>query len=161
MIISASVEVKTRKSNRRKMNKNAILFAVVLLGCLAVAQAKFDEENETKSSMSDAYQTGKNFFSSLSKRGRQNSDDASADAPVAPKKAGPFSHYTAKLVALGGGKPRLADQYRHHNYVPLPPVKVPVEFPSMHDGLTPEIAAEIYKPRNPLGYSSDEPGIRI
>lgn len=140
------------------MMKNAILFAVVLVGCLAVAQANFNEDPKTKSSMSEAFQNGKHFFSRFGARREQ---EKGVEAPAASKKPGPFSHYTAKLRSLGGGKPRLWEQYINHHYVPLTPTVVPVEHPPMPMGLTPEIAAEIYAPKPPLQFSTDEPHRRI
>lgn len=130
----------------------AILFVLVVCGLFAAQAAPINEASEVKTGMSDAFRRGMNRF---------GTDSEEINEPVVPSQAAGkpriFSHYTAKLSALGGGKPRINDQYRKHGYLPLAPSVLPNEHPVLPNGkLTPEAAAKIYVPKRPFQFSTDK-----
>lgn len=136
-----------------KMSKLIFLVAIVVVGCLAVAQAKLDEDEEVRNAMRDSFSKGFQRFSGQSRDVKPKVEEVKR----APRRK-PFSQYTAKLpTPLGGGKPRIMDQYNRHNFFPIPPSVIPFEHPKLPNGvLTQEAAATIYVPHAPLQYSEDK-----
>lgn len=132
------------------MYKAIILAAIAC--CLVVTNAApasdIHDIIQVREDMNNAYNRGFSKFSSPPKV------DNYATYPISANKSRILSHYTKGLTALGGGKPRLTDQYRAHNYVPLPPSIVPREF-TVSEPMTPKETAAIVKPHGPLQYTSD------
>lgn len=81
---------------------------------------------------------------------KQPSMESLQPGVVSPR---PLSHHDKDLVALGGGKPALTEQYRKHHYTPLAPTFIPKTFESLTPEITPDLAARIFVPSRPLQYT--------
>lgn len=136
-----------------------VTFCLLVLVLACLIQCGPIKETELRSAMSSAFLNGLAKFSSLSE-GTPHSeypDEVTSETKnTNTKKTKIFSQYTANLKALGGGKPRLTEQYRHHNYTPLAPSVIPYDRPIvLNNKLTPGVAAKLYVPRRPLQFSTD------
>lgn len=142
------------------MFKSLAAIAVVCLAVLVIARAgPLSEAPLVKRGMLEAFKRGMQRFA----QGEQVVEslptglNKPVDKPVGkPQKPKILSHYTANMKSLDGGIPKLRDQYRHHNFTPLTPSVVPVEFPPMPNGqMSPEAAARMFKPQPPLQFTYD------
>lgn len=129
------------------MIKSVVLAAIVCSFVVVIAHP-IAEESDVQEGMKSAFQRGLDRFG-----GAVRANDNVVPVPsVASTKV--FSHYTKNLRALGGGKPKLREQYRNHNYVPLAPSVEPREF-KLSDPATAKEAADVYRPHSPLQFTND------
>lgn len=133
------------------MQKVILYAAIALCALLAVALAgPIYENEEVKQASKEALQRGLDFFGNGIRREQPERKDASNEEPKV------FSQYTENIGTPSNGKPALVEQYRHHNYYPIPPSVVPPKFPRTLDGkYNAKQTAEIFKPRGPYQLSTD------
>jgi len=131
-----------------------VLLAVsaLLFGLLALALAgPIPEGQEVRDASKEAYERGLRVFG---QKVQEEEEEALREARFVKPKV--LSQYTEKMTALGGGKPSLVEQYRHHKYFPQAPSFIPVKFPKTVDGkFNAQQSAEIFRPQRPYQFSTD------
>lgn len=127
----------------------SIAVTVALMCALTIVSAIVTEDAQVRTGMTDAFQRGLEKFGG----GAAKADKAVPAPSVQESKV--FSLYSKGIKAPGGGKPSVLDQYRAHHYVPDAPVVVPEEHSAIHGKMTPEQAAERYRPHPEFQYTTD------
>lgn len=126
------------------------IVALVVACCLAliVSGAPIREGDDVQEGMKSAFQRGLERFGNGVEANEVSHPVRNENRPRV------FSQYTQGLTALGGGKPLIREQYRLHNYTPLAPSVLPRSF-VVSNRMTPQEAANIYRPSPPLQFTTD------
>lgn len=126
--------------------------ATALVACIATMAlaGPLPENEEVQQGMKSAFEAGLERFGKSIDKHHVHVSKPKGDSKLA------FSQYTQGQKALGGGKPKLREQYMHHNYVPSAPTKVHHEHEIADPShITPAEAAKLYVPHAPVQFTTD------